>query len=149
MFQLPKHRKRLDAPIPYFPKQKENPLREGLVKDSDFRSLLALLPPRLYLLALGCYFSGVPYGEAVSIRWMKVNLVRKAIRLGAAQTKNGEPRIAPLTDEIASISGKMFRSSGRVFSDQNFRKEWEKACVKVGLGAKLGQRVCPSALPQL
>ena len=24
---------------------------------------------------------------------------------------------------------------GQVFSDQNFREEWEKACVKVGLGA--------------
>jgi hypothetical protein len=67
---------------------------------------------------------------------MKVNLVRKAVTLGAAQTKNDEPHIAPLTDEITSISGKMFRSPARVFSDQNFRNEWEKAYVKVELGAR-------------
>jgi hypothetical protein len=105
-FHLPKQRKRLDAPSPYFAKQTENPLREGFVKDSDFRSLLAVLPRRLHSLALVCYFSCVAFGEAVSIRWMKVNLVRKAITLGAAQTKKAEPRIAPLADEIASISRK-------------------------------------------
>jgi integrase len=135
MFHLLKQRKRLDVPIPYFPKQKENPPREGFVEDSDFRSLLAMLPRHLHPLALFCYYTGVRYGEAVSIHWTQVNLVRKEITLGAAQTKNGEPRIAPLTDEMASMLGKMFRSSGRVFSERNFRKEWEKACVKVGLGA--------------
>lgn len=77
----------------------------------------------------------MPYGEAVSIRCTKINLGRKQLRLGAAQTKNGELRIASLADEIASRLRKMFRSSGRVISAQNFREEWEKACVKVGLGA--------------
>jgi integrase len=135
MFHLLKQRKRLDVPIPYFPKQKENPPREGFVEDRDFRSLLSALPRDLHPLALFCYYTGVRYGEAVSIRWTQVNLERREITLGAAQTKNGEPRIAPLTDELASMLGKMFRSSGTVFSVRNFRKEWEKACVKIGLGA--------------
>ena len=34
---------------------------------------------------------------------------------------------------------KLFRKSGPVFDLVNFRKEWNKACVKVGLGKKTGK----------
>ncbi len=34
---------------------------------------------------------------------------------------------------------KLFRKKGPAFDTTNFRKEWNKACVKVGLGRKTGK----------
>jgi integrase len=41
-----------------------------------------------------------------------------------------------LSAELVGMLKKLFRKDGPVFDTTNFRKEWNKACVKVGLGKK-------------
>jgi integrase len=59
----------------------------------------------------------------------------REIILEASQTKNGYSRTLPLDDELVSTLGKMFQTSGPVFSDCNLRKSWAKAIagIKPGL----------------
>ena len=54
----------------------------------------------------------------------------------ASQEKLGAvERLISLFDEILVI----FRKDGPVFDTTNFRREWIKACVKLGLGKKTGE----------
>ena len=50
-------------------------------------------------------------------------------------TKNGEPLPLPMSDELMGMLKKQFRrDDSPVFDTTNFRKEFRKACVAVGLG---------------
>jgi hypothetical protein len=50
-------------------------------------------------------------------------------------TKSGEAQTPPLSDELISMLKKQFRQDDApVFDTTNFRKEFQKACVAVGLG---------------
>jgi hypothetical protein len=44
---------------------------------------------------------------------------------------------------------KLFRKDGPVFDTANFRREWIKACVKLGLGKKTGEEKhrCEDLIP--
>jgi len=45
----------------------------------------------------------------------------------------------PLSPELVGMLKRLFRKKGPAFDTTNFRKEWNKACVKVGLGRKTGK----------
>jgi hypothetical protein len=70
------------------------------------------------------------------IRW--VNLDRKEICFPTGVLKNKKPLIVPLSGELVGMLKKRFRG-GPVFDMTNFRRELNKACVKVGLGQKTGE----------
>ncbi len=119
--------------VPYFPMQAENPARQGFVEHEQFFRVLQALPPRLCPLIIFLYETGVRLAEAKSILWKQVNLADREIRLEGTQTKNGQPRTAPLTDELAGMLRKMFRNPDEpVFSAVNLRKEWAKAAKAAG-----------------
>jgi integrase len=88
--------------------------------------LRSYLPERLWPLVTFCYLSSVRKGEALSITWDQVNLEHREIILTRAQTKNGEARVPPLTDELVEMQQKRFRV-GPVFPATNLVKAWRKA----------------------
>jgi integrase len=47
--------------------------------------------------------------------------------------------ILPLSKELTGMLKKLFRKDGPVFDTTNFRREWIKACVKLGLGKMTGE----------
>jgi hypothetical protein len=51
-----------------------------------------------------------------------------------ARVKNRFPLILPLSSELAGMLKMRFQHEKPDFVMTNFRKEWEKACVKVGQG---------------
>jgi integrase len=80
------------------------------------------------------YGSGARIGEAPKIRWNQVDLTTAEIRLHDNQTKNGEPRILPLSADLVGVLKKMFRTDGPVFCTTNLRRAWQDACVAAGFG---------------
>jgi integrase len=149
--------------VPFFPMYKENPARKGFLDDDQY-TLLARQCTRegLWFRALltTAYSFAFRKGELLSLRVRQVDLASRQIRLEAGTTKNGEGRIAPMTDEVftlltACVIGK--QKNDYVFTRpaarpelpakpvRGFRRRWAKVCCAVGLG----DLVCPDCYPEL
>jgi integrase len=61
------------------------------------------------------YFTGCRLGEAKKIRWEQVDLEQHQIRLEGDQTKNSEPRILPLPEELIEMLHQLQKHSGQYF----------------------------------
>jgi integrase len=135
--------------VPTFPRLKESDPRSGFVEEAQYREMAKRATPFGFraLLATG-YTFGFRRGELSNMRVRQVNLANRSIQLDRRDTKNKEPRLIKLTDEIyvllqACVMGMkpddfVFRyDNGRPFGD--FRPRWEKLCIAVGLG----KYVCP------
>jgi integrase len=75
------------------------------------------LPENLWPLLTLLYYTGVRIGEAQKIMWTfdgvpQVDLEKRQITLLGVQTKNGQPRILPLTDELVDTLKKRFQEDG-------------------------------------
>lgn len=113
----------------------ENPPRTGFLEPNDFAVLLNFIPPDLRPVLTFLYDCGARIGEARKIRWEQVDLRAAEIRLYTHQTKNGAPRILPLSRDLVALLRKMFRSNGAVFCTKNLRNAWQHACVAAGFGS--------------
>jgi integrase len=133
-----------DFRVPHFPHLKESEPRQGFVEHATFAKLFAALPERLKTFVLFLYVTGCRSGEAKKIQWSQVKLQESIIRVTATQTKNKTPRTIPLSPELvkrlrreARARGNepdVMKSSDLVFPVGCFRKAWQSACVKAGLG---------------
>ena len=98
--------------------------------------------------------------ELLNLRVRQVDLLSRVIQLDAGTTKNDEPRMAPMTDEVftlltACVIGKqkndyvLARQAARPGLPgepvRGFRRRWAKVCCAVALG----QLVCPACYPEL
>jgi integrase len=114
-----------------------SPARKGFLPPESFDKLIAELPANLKPLVTFLYHSGVRLGEAKQIMWSQVQWSDgdALIILEDEQTKNGEPRIIPITDpELLRTLHEAQKKDGLVFDTTNLRKAWRKACVAAGLG---------------
>jgi integrase len=116
-----------------------SPARKGFLPPESFDKLIAELPANLKPLVTFLYHSGVRLGEAKQIGWSQVQWSDRnedaLIVLEDEQTKNGEPRIIPVTDfELLRMLRESKKKNGLVFDTTNLRKAWRKACVAAGLG---------------
>jgi integrase len=77
--------------------------------------------------------TGMRRGELLSVRWCDVNLRSKTIRL--LRTKNGEPRVVPLTPQAIAILSELSRSGDCVFpvSPNAVRLAWERLRTRAGI----------------
>jgi integrase len=119
---------------PYFPMEKESKPRKGFVERPEFEQLRDTLPEHLHPLVTFLYESGCRYGAATEIMWEWVKLEEGIIEIPAGVTKNDDALTLPLSTELLSMLNKRFKDDSPVFDSMNFRKEWEKACVKIGKG---------------
>src|SRR6267378_8183812 len=119
---------------PYFPMEKESKPRKGFVERPEFEQLRDTLPEHLHPLVTFLYESGCRYGAATEIMWEWVNLEAGIIEIPAGVTKNDDALTLPLSSELLAMLNKRFKDDSPVFDSMNFRKEWEKACVKIGKG---------------
>jgi integrase len=122
--------------IPEFPEQqKVNPPRQGYCTPVQFALIRSHLPENLRPLLTLLYYTGVRVGEARKILWSydgfpQVDLEKRQITLLGVQTKNGQPRVLPLTDGLVDMLKKRDQSDGPVFDSTNFRKEFGAAKAK-------------------
>jgi integrase len=140
MFMLAKREGKIQN-VPYFPMQKESSARKGFVEQAEFENLREALPENLRPLVTFLYSTGCRYGAANEIVWDWVKLDEGIIEVPSGVTKNGEALTLPMSTELVGMLKKMFRSDSKpVFDATNFRREWNKACVKVGLGKPMGKK---------
>jgi integrase len=133
--QFPKDR------VPFFEMLEEPQPRVGFLRPEEFVKLRAELPENLRpVLALG-YYCGMRLGEIQRLQWSGVDLKRGEITLQGNETKNGRPRAIPLMLEVPAMLNIMRQKNPQVeyvFGGDrplgNFRKTWNSACVRAGLG---------------
>ncbi len=127
--------------VPFFEMLDEPHARVGFLKPDEYTKLRIELPENLRpVLALG-YYCGMRLGEIQRLRWSGVDFERGEITLLGSETKNGRPRAIPLmleVPEMLSIMRQKNPDAVYVFGGDrplgNFRKTWNSACVRAGLG---------------
>ena len=137
MFKLAQQQGRVSN-VPYFPMQRESEPREGFVERPDFEYLRGEMPQHLRPALTFCYENGCRTGAMSKIIWSWVNLEKREVNLPPGIVKNRKPLIVPLSQELAAMLRKKCQTNGRVFETKNFRREWIKACVRLGFGVKTG-----------
>jgi integrase len=131
--------------VPYIPVLEENNVRTGFLSDEGYKRLAEQCAKvGLWLRALLAV--GYSYGwrrtELVEMRVRQVDLAERDITLDVGTTKNGEGRVAPMTDEVftlltALIAGKeqndfvFTRASGKPV--KHFRAIWNTCCKRAGV----------------
>jgi integrase len=127
----------------------ENNIRQGFVEPADFEKIVAALPEHLRDFMHFAYSTGWRRGEISGLKWSAVN--RQARTIFLSTSKNGEPRILPLVDELESLIERRWQArsiknengsttlatyvfhceDGRPIGDT--RKCWKTACIKAGM----------------
>src|SRR5258708_25844946 len=69
--------------------------------------------------------------------WEWVNLEAGIIEIPAGVTKTDDALMLPLSSELLAMLNKRFKDDSPIFDSMNFRKEWEKACVKISKGVMI------------
>ena len=128
--------------------------RQGFLEPADFEALVANLPEYLQDSARFAYVTGWRKGEIQSLEWADVNREQHVILLRREHSKNGEPRLLPLIDELERIIARrwqarivqntdgasrlcryVFHREGHRIGD--FRKVWRNACEAAGVPSTL------------
>jgi integrase len=121
---------------------KKNANARNIILPLDrFEKLLSNSPPHLFgILATG-FYTGMRKGEIVGLTWDRVDLESRFIRLEAADTKDREPRLIPICDELYEILRRQPKAlhHDHVFTyrgnpiKSNFRRSLSTACRKAGI----------------
>ena len=87
---------------PHIPALPENNARTRFLLEAErlplFEACRASALPKLYLLALLAITTGARKGELLNLRWADIDLER--FRAYVATTKNGQPKVLPLTSSV-------------------------------------------------
>ncbi len=133
------------AETPYIPMPGQNNVRIGFIEHEQYRCLRDALPDYLLPVFVMAYHTGMRKEEILSLRWVRVDLLGHRVRLEASDTKTGEGRIIPLTDELYETlilqhqrratecpdCPYVFFRKGRRIGD--FRCAWHRACREAGV----------------
>lgn len=133
MFSLARQEGKLTL-VPFVGLLKKPKARQGFIREEKFYKLLEALPTHLQPLILFLYRCGGRVGEALEIDWSQVDMRDATITFRAEQTKDDEPRIVPLPDELVDTLRVVKVKEGKVFSGDNLRWSWNRACVAAGVG---------------
>jgi integrase len=89
---------------PHIPHLRERNARAGFFERATFESVYAHLPEALQPVVLFAYVTGWRIDSEVLTReWRHVDFDANEIRLDPGETKNGEPRVFPLTDDLRAL----------------------------------------------
>jgi integrase len=89
---------------PHIPQLRERNARAGFFERATFESVYAHLPDALQPVVMFAYLTGWRIDSEVLTReWRHVDFAANEIRLDPGETKNGEPRVFPLTDELRAL----------------------------------------------
>jgi integrase len=146
---------KLIAYRPHIPKLKEDNTRKGFFERQQFEKVRAGLPEPLKPLATFAYITGWrTKSEVQTLKWPQVDFEAGFVRLEPGDTKNGQAREFPITQELRALLEQQaakadvllqekgifvehvfFWVNGRPIKD--FRGSWQKACIQAGLAVKV------------
>jgi integrase len=114
--------------------------RKRILTPEEYSRLWEVLPLRIKGIFATAYYTGMREGEILNLTWDKVSLKDRSIKLESGDTKDKEPRVIPICDELHDI---LKRISGNlndthVFLDhgqpiKNFYAGLKAACEKAGI----------------
>lgn len=152
-FRLAVEQKRLSA-APTIKLLRENNARQGFVEPAIFEKIVENLPDPLGDIARFAYLSGWRKSEVTTLQWADVDREGQGVTLRREHSKNGEPRVLPLVEDLAgtierrwrarayqtsaggsALSPYVFHNSGDPIID--FRKRWATACTAAGVAGQL------------
>jgi len=115
--------------------------RDVVLSLDGFDTLLANSPSHLKGVIACAYYTGMRKGEILGLTWDKVDLENRFIRLEAADTKDDEPRLIPICDELYEILKRQPKAlhHNHVFTYRgnpiatNFKRSFASACEKAGI----------------
>jgi integrase len=121
-------------------------VRKGFFTREQVETLCTHLPAAIGDMVLFLFFSAWRVGEARRIEWKHYSREDGSICLPAEFSKNKQPRLLPITGELASIIERslkarrldcpyIFHRNGQRVRD--FRKLWAKACKAIGVSGRI------------
>jgi integrase len=130
--------------MPVFPNRlTEAPPRKGFVEQADYERLAANAGS-LWMRALlaTAYAFGFRREELLEMRAAQIDLIDKTITLYRGETKNGEPRLVKMTQDVFLLLAECVRgkkSDDHVFTREgkpivDTRDAWARMCIAAGLG---------------
>jgi len=136
------------AYVPHIPMLKENNIRKGFFEHSEFLILRDALPSYLKPFITFAYKVGWRDQEISDLSWDQVDRDQGIVTIEVGETKNDDARTVYLDEELKEIfrqqwearkrNGKLipyvFPNDGGTGPIVNFRKSWNTACRKTGLG---------------
>lgn len=132
--------------VPHIPMLKENNTRKGFFEHKHFIALRDALPRYLKSFVTFGYKIGWRDTEISKLTWKNVDLQNGIVTLNVGETKNDEARTVYLDTELKTLFHDQWKSrrqklttfvfpssegTGRIV---NFRRAWNTACRKVGIG---------------
>jgi integrase len=137
--------------VPHIPMLKESNVRKGFFEHHEFLALRDALPGYLKGVVTFGYKTGWRISEVLNLQWSQVDRVNHTVYLNPGESKNDEPRIVYLDDELTGLFQEQWdhRKQSRaihpfVFLNKNgdnriegFRKAWKSACSQAGIGDRI------------
>ncbi|MBI9077599.1 MAG: site-specific integrase [Desulfatibacillum sp.] len=90
--------------------KKNGNARSRILSRQEFHDLMAELSPHVAAIVGTAYYTGMRRGEILPLTWDKVDLKRRLIHLESQDTKDKEPRLIPICEELAHLLSQLPRS---------------------------------------
>ena len=114
--------------------------RDKVLTLDQVESLMVALPRHTKAVLATGFYTGMRRGEILNLTWDKINLEKRVIRLEASDTKDHEPRVIPISNELYPILTSIPRAlhDNHVFlyngkPVRSIRDGLKTACDKVGI----------------
>jgi integrase len=120
----------------------ENNARDRILSAEELERLLSNLPRHAGMIVQFTFLTGMRASEVFNLSWDKIDLKQRIIRLESEDTKNSEPRVMYLNDELLDILNEAGKVRGlghnRVFTYKgkpvaSIKTCFKTACQKAGI----------------
>ncbi len=136
------------ATVPVIKLPRVRNARSGFFEAGDLAALMVELPPGVRPVVQFLKLTGWRRGEALGLTWDQVDWEGKVIRLAAADTKGGDPRLFPfgLAPELAGVLQTqwetrqgpfVFQRGGQPLTLGLLRSGWKRGTRRAGLEGRL------------
>lgn len=142
------HEPQLVSKVPKITFLKEDNVRTGFFETEDYLKLHSAIDPFLKDFVATGFETGMRDDEMKKLEWYMVDRLTWSIKLPGHVTKNGRPRLIPLSHELSSrLKNRwdykeknniqlpyVFLNSSESGSLKDIRRIWNQACCDQGLG---------------
>jgi integrase len=115
-------------------------VRDRILTLDEFNTLMENLPRHTRAILATGFYTGMRRNEILKLRWSQVDLKNRIIRLEAEDTKDNEPRVIPVCDELYEIlksipkaiqDDHVFLYNGKPI--KSIRRSLRRACKETGI----------------